>query len=123
MVQLMVQPIVITLVSTRMALKVLRMGTEINFHLLCLNISLINSYRPYIHPFVIISFFPSILATSSSLGLNGNALSVTRLLGKLTVWRDPTLYIFTFASLTMYIRMYSNQYIKTYIHTIVYTEV
>ncbi len=67
------------------------------------------------------TFLPSILARISSLGLNGKALSKTKLLGKLMLCLDPTLYILTRASLTMYVPKYVPLYIKIYIHTIVYT--
>src|SRR5207245_4109564 len=71
--------------------------------------------------FSIMIDFPSIRAISSSFGSKGNELSVTNPLGKLIVCLDPTLYIFTFVSFTMYIPKYAFPYIKIYIHTMIYT--
>ena len=76
-------------------------------------------------------FLPSILTVNSSLGLNGNVLSVTNALGKFMLCLEPTLYIFTFASSTnimikytlSLILSYIKQYSKYYIHTVVYTKV
>ena len=87
------------------------------------NYELVSDLAYYFYPFEITSLLFSIRIVSCSLGLNGNKLSVTSELGRLTLWRDPTLYIFILASLTMYIHRYSNQCIKTYIHTLVYTKV
>lgn len=72
--------------------------------------------------FSIMTDLPSILATSSSLGVKGKALSITKSLGRLMLCRDPTLYILTFVSLTN-ILLYIQACIKIYIHTVVYTKV
>lgn len=119
----MVQPIVITLVTTRMSLKVLRMASKILIYSSLLSIFPNSFGLSYIRPFMITSFFPSIMTVSSSFGLKGKALSVTRELGRLMLCLDPTLYIFTLASFTMYIHKYVIWYIKIYIHTAVYTKV